>query len=217
MVTPVRESTFKADRVVAYGPEIGPQSEGGIYALSMQSGLITTIAAHTASAGQLAAFRWSSDAKICLVQRIVLDLCMVTDFTTVQRFNLGVRIARSYSASHSGGTAATLTGNNCKKRASYATTLLGDFRIATTTALTTGTQTFDDQPFLTLTSAPPSDGATVHNIPARAVFDGSGPNGPLVLAQNEGFVVSNEILMGAAGTAVLGVSVEWREVESYPQ
>jgi hypothetical protein len=38
---------------------------------------------------------------------------------------------------------------------------------------------------------------------------------PLVLAQNEGFVVTNGIAMGAAGVIRLQVSVEYAETAAY--
>lgn len=199
----------KAARVAVYPPAVDA-ANGGRYRIGASTGLITTIAAHTASAGHIGAFRWGSTTKTCIVDNIRIVASMVTDFTTLQQFRIGARIARSYSASHTGGTQLTLTGNNGKLRTDYATTALTDFSISTTSALTAGTHTIDTQPFLLALSGQPSDGATVGNIPFEAVFDAR-ESGPIVLEANEGIVFSNEILMGAAGTATVGIVVSWRE------
>lgn len=186
-------------------------ANGGRYRFASRTGLITTIAAHTATAGHLVGFRWGSTTKTCLVDYIRLQLCTVTDFTTLQQFAVGARMARSYTASHSGGTTATLTGNNCKMRSSYATTALTAAQVATTAELTAGTHTIDTQPFLVCSTSAPSAGATTDQIPWAVEFNAKTGTGPIILAQDEGFVVSNETLMGAAGTAILAIEVEWRE------
>jgi len=54
-------------------------------------------------------------------------------------------IAKSFSAAGTGGTAATITGNNGKMRTSMGTTLLGEARCASTAALGAGTKTLDSQ------------------------------------------------------------------------
>lgn len=186
-------------------------ANGGRYRIGMRSGLITTIAAHTATAGHLFVFRWGSATKTALVDKIRLQLATVTDFTTLQQFAVGCRMARSYTASHAGGTAATLTGDNCKLRSTYATTGTTDARMATTAELTAGTHVIDTQPILVLSTSAPSAGATTDQVPWANEFNGASCGGPIVLAQDQGFVVSNETLMGAAGTAILAVELEWRE------
>lgn len=186
-------------------------SVGSRFRMTARSGLLTTVAAKTASAGHIAAFRNTSTTKSILVDRVRLDGSVITDFTTLQRLGFGLFIARGYTASHSGGTAQTLTGNNGKLRTSDpAISALGDFRIGDTGALTAGTHTLDAQPVTSADFGVPSDGATVENKALAMEF--SGDNGPIVLAQDEGLVLANMVLMGAAGTVALDLTIDWREV-----
>lgn len=186
-------------------------ASGGRYRMTARTGLATVLSAHTSSAGHFAQFRWGSTTKSAIIERIEIDAAMITDFTTLQRFALAAFFARAFTAAGSGGAALTLTTNNGKLRTSHATTALSEFRVATTADLTAGTHTLDANPFLVAESGQPSDGATVGNNRLGAVFDAK-VNGPIVLAQDEGLVFSNLVLMGAAGTAGIAVTVDWREV-----
>jgi hypothetical protein len=38
---------------------------------------------------------------------------------------------------------------------------------------------------------------------------------PLILAQNEGFIITNDVVMGAVGVIRLQVNIEFAEVTSY--
>lgn len=186
--------------------------EGEHYRLGVASGLITTVAAATASAGHLFAFRWGSSAENAYVNRIHAVWKTVVGFTAAQEIGMDCIRATGYSASHSGGTGVTLTAPNLKKRASFGVSLLTDARYPTTGALTAGTHTFDAQPLMADSAWELAAAATV---PKQAMemdirFEPEF-GGPLVLTQNEGFVIRNSILMGAGGTARLFVMVDWTE------
>ena len=196
-------------RTLELPPSVG--SVGGRFRAAIRSGLLTTIAAKTATLGHVAAFRNASTTKTVLVDRIDLKAAMVTDFTAAQRLALAAYVARAYTAAHTGGTAATLTGNNAKKKTSGPASADVSLRIGTTTALTAGTHTLDAQPFLVAESGQPSAAPTDANLPILASFDGR-EAGPLVLAQDEGIVLANEVLMGAAGTLGLAIEISWREI-----
>lgn len=199
-----------AARVSLQPPQV-IAADGGRYEVVLQTGLATLLSAHTATAGHFGYFRWGSTTKTALIDYVKLQGITVTDFTTFQRFSVSGRIARGYTASGSGGTALTISGNNCKLRTAHATTAATDIRVATTADLTAGTQTIDTQPFISLCIGNASDGATVANLPHAVERDGHS-RGPIILAQDEGLVFSNDILMGAAGTAQLQVTIGWREV-----
>lgn len=187
--------------------------EGTRYRLAQQSGLITVVAAATASAGHLFAFRWSSAAGVCLVHRVRAKWATVAGFTAAQEIGIDLIRATGYSASHTSGTAATLTGVNLKRRQSMAASALADARISATGALTAGTHTFDanamafDSFSELAAAATVAKGQMVVELDAQMDF-----GGPLELATNEGFVIRNTILMGAGGTARLTVEVDWTEV-----
>ena len=187
-------------------------SSGGRYRLSLVSGLLTAVAADNgAGAGILAAFRNSSAAKTILVDKVIAQATMVTDFTTQQRIGLLLKIARAFTANYTGGSAPSLAGNAAKKRTSDPATILGDARIGTTGALGGGTATLDVSPMAAADQGAPADGVAVANLPIELVFNGN-DDGPIILAQNEGLVLTNEVLMGAAGTMGLNVTFEWREI-----
>jgi hypothetical protein len=122
-------------------------------------------------------------------------------------------VARSWSAAGTGGGTATISGNNQNLRTSMGATLLGEARTATTAALGTGTKTLDAQPI-------GNAGGSVANVagavvlPHATLFDAlGGALHPLVLVQNEGFVIRATV--PATGTWTGGFDVVWAEVTSY--
>lgn len=188
----------------------------GAYRICALSGLITTIAAGTGSAGHLFTMRWTHATMLCVVTKLRAKWTTVAGFTAAQEIGMDAYMARSYTADHAGGTAVTLTTNSGKKRASYGTTNMASMRIASTTALTGSSFTLDPHPIAYGGAAELATGAT---IPKTAfsldIVDEATAGHPIVLATNEGIVVRNLILMGAAGTARVGVEVEWLEVDAY--
>lgn len=187
--------------------------EGGRYRLGFQSGLITAVAAASATAGHLFAFRWGSGAGVGLIHRVTARWVTIAGFTAAQEIGLDLIRATGYSASHAGGSPATLTGVNLKRRQSMAASMLTDARGPTTGALTAGTHTLDAQAMAFDSFAELAAGATVGK--GRMLLDMEthvNTGGPMELATNEGFIVRNLIAMGAGGTARLSVEVDWSEV-----
>lgn len=128
--------------------------------------------------------------------------------------------ARSWTAAGSGGTRLVLTGNNCKLRTSMATSLVNDAGISTTGALTVGTKTLDTTD-LTAVQTGIGTGAITTAVDLRildkiSMFDAtSGMNMPLVLAQNEGFVIRTNLIFPATMTWGFSVNTQWAEVASF--
>ena len=92
-------------------------------------------------------------------------------------------------------------------------TLLGAARIASTAALTAGTKTLDSQA-LGQYSAAFGTATSTQWIPQLDLFHADpGGESPLVLAQNEGFVVRATV--PATGTWQFGVTVVWTELADY--
>jgi hypothetical protein len=183
----------------------------GLYRLSMQSGLMTTIAAGSATAGHVFAFRWTSATFIACIHRIKLRWQTTTAFTAAQE--MGFRIFRltGYSAAHTGGTAATLTAPNLKKATRFPVSALADARIGAAAALTAGTHTLDAQEIGGLNFF--SQATAVPDISMVETTIDAGPqlSSFLELVVNEGFIVRNELVMGAAGVGRLLVEVDWIE------
>ena len=89
-----------------------------------------------------------------------------------------------------------------------------DVRISAAAVLTAGTRSLDTQPLgLTYFYAPTTTAGTLLNTTNLISYNLD--DYPLVLQNNEGFVITNQVLMGAGGVGTAYVNVEWFEANSY--
>lgn len=182
----------------------------GAYRLSMATGVM---AAGLAANSEILQFRWTDATRLCVIHKINFE-----GMGSIVAFAAGVAmfratVARAFTVAGTGGAVATITTNNGKMRTSFPTTLLGEFRIATTAALGVGTKVLDAQDI----------GSTVGGVTAVAGI-GIPPDGllqpiagyehPLILAANEGFVVRATVPI--TGTWTAGFTVSWSEAAVYP-
>jgi len=194
----------------ARGPAFAA-STGGAYALSARTG---ALAATIAAAAPLFSFRWTSTTALCIVERIAVTVVIVTNITTSLTAAIEAVVARAFTGSDSSGTAITLSGNNAKKRTDYATSVVGDARIANTSALTAGTRTLDSTAigsvdYVTGTVGP-------NNVLVKtALYSYENSFDPIVLEADEGFVIRNVLTGPADGTWRLAVDVAWVETAAY--
>jgi hypothetical protein len=226
-VVPEVDSTFRALRVSPRPPEIL-----GSYRTANITG---SVAATLAAASTLFSMRWTDASKLFILDYVAVEGLVVGTITTGVVFNLALEIARAFSASDTGGTAVTLTGNNQKMRTSHATSVVGDMRIASTATLTPGTRTIDANPVGLVRGFT----GTVANTPifgnvaaGAAASGGAGPSAadveagmlyrrtadgmyPIVLAQNEGFLIRNPLAGPASGTFNVHVKMAWFEASAY--
>lgn len=198
----------------------------GSYRLVVSTGAVTTIAARTATAGQLFSFLWapaSLTSHQAYIKRVGAKFTLTTAYGTAQETGCDLIIARSYSAGATGATAVDLgstVADTNSPRTAWNTSLMGvagNCRVADAGALTSGTKTFDANPVGVLSGW---SGAIGDKVPL-ATSGGSDDFGdlwnakktgyPLVLADNEGFVIRNLILMGATGVGRWDFLVEWDE------
>jgi hypothetical protein len=201
-----------AQRASIRPPYVG---SNGAYRVCALSGLITGIAAGTASAGHIFAMRWGHATKLCIVTKLRAKWTTVAGFTAAQEIGMDAYIARTYTADHAGGTAVTLTTNSCKKRASYGTTDMTSMRHASTTALTGSSFTLDANPIAYGGASELATGAAVPKTSfSLDIVDDATSGHPIILATNEGIVVRNTVLMGAGGTARVAFEVDWLEVDA---
>jgi hypothetical protein len=208
-------TNFRALRITTRPTDVGAL---GSYRIAAFSGLMTTIAAGTASAGHVFSFRWSDATNLCLVRYLKIRWAVITGFTGAQELAFDAYVARGYSADHGGGTSITLGGNNQKKRTSMGTSLVttaASARIASASALTGSSFTLDANPILVGMGKTLAAGATVQDASFESVLDMTASEYPVVLAQNEGIVARNVVLMGAAGTVRMAVEIVWDEVAAY--
>jgi len=184
----------------------------GSYRMSLLTG---TMAAGLAANSEVFQFRWTDASRFCVVTSVLWDgLSGSATAFTAGFGKVDMLVARSFTADGSGGTAATVTGNNQKMRTSgMGATLLGSARIASTAALGTGTKTLDSQA-VGQYSAAFGTATSTQWIPQIDLFHADpGGESPLILAQNEGFVVRATV--PATGTWQGGVTVCWTELTSY--
>lgn len=201
-VVPEVDSTFRTLRV-----SLRPAEIIGYYSVSGASGALTGVAA----AGPVFSFR-NTGANLILVRRVTIGFVTTTAFTTAQGLDYQIFRANSFTASDSGGTALFTAGQNKHRNSFTNVTSAPDIRIASTAALTAGTRTLETAG---MGIAGGSSTAVGTSMAITDMLEQDSGDYPLVLAQNEGFVILNGILMGAAGVIRLQVSVEYAEASSY--
>lgn len=180
---------------------------GGCFRITSKSG---TMAAGLAASAPIYSFRWPSSTMLAIVRRIRL-----TAWSLGTGFAAGVAIfdllaARSWTVADTGGVVDTITTNNGKLRSAMASTALSEIRHSSTATLTAGTRTLDAQAidfFLANVTTATNTGFVQ---PAMKLFEASQFDHPLVLAQNEGFVI--QATVPATGTWQFGITPEWDEV-----
>lgn len=186
----------------------------GSYAKTLSSG---TMAAGLGAAAPVFSLRYTPTVtgSIAVIKRVTLTASAGGTAFTAGTAQFSLFAARAFTASDSGGTAATLTGNNGKLRTSFATTSMGDIRIASTATLTAGTRTLDTDALAGfLVFVPPTSTNYALVAPNSLLFDPKNAGDtPLMLANNEGFVV--EATVPATGTWDFSIFVEWDEYSQY--
>lgn len=178
------------------------------------SGLSGTMAAGLAANAEVFQFRWVDATRLCVVTSVLWDGLSGSATAFAAGFaKVDMVVARSWTADGSGGTTLTLAGNNQKMRSSMNTTLIGGSRIASTAALSAGTKTLDTQA-VGQYSAAIGTATSTQWIPQFDLFHADpGGESPLILSQNEGFVVRATV--PATGTWQFGVTVCWTELTAY--
>jgi hypothetical protein len=183
----------------------------GAYGVSLGSGVM---AAGLAAGAEVFQFRWAHASQLACITRVTMWAGGIGGFTAgVCRFDLA--IARGWTADGSGGTPATMTGNNGKKRSSYATSAVGAIRVASTAALGSGTKALDAQALASVGASTLGSASAGDKLvgPVAELFRYEGTNHPILLAANEGLVIRATV--PAAGTWSFGVTVEWSELTAF--
>jgi hypothetical protein len=200
------DPTMLAARISERPPEIL-----GAYGMGLTSGALTGVAA----GGTVFSFRWApaTTTQLCMVRRIEIGFSTTTAFTTAQSLQYSLQIARQWTASDTGGTAAAFTQTNTGKFRTVMPTSAfaggGQIMIATTGANTAGTRTLDTQAIAFTQGSSTAVATTMLNNPIHQHQPG---DYPIIFAANEGFIINNVQAMGAAGVINLTVNVEWMEL-----
>lgn len=204
-----------------------PVGAGGAYRLAMQSGIM---AASLAANAEIYQFRYVTGAsRVCLIHGVsisaaVLTLPAISTTVLTGPFQVVGTIARGWTVAGSGGTRASLAGNNSKLRTGHTTSEVNDAGISSTAALTAGTKTLDTSNFASvvgnaggvLTAVGVVGSAQF--IPTKNLLGEfiAGMAFPMILANQEGFVLRNgATAFPATLTWNFSVEVIWSEVDGF--
>jgi hypothetical protein len=157
------------------------------------------------------AFRWPAPTMLALIWKVKITAWSVTAFAGgFVAFN--IYAARNYTAIGTGGLTADLTGNNNKLRTSMASSG-ASIAYANTGGLAPGTRTLDTAPLDSWIAPATAAGVPFLDSP-MTIFDKQvGEQHPLLLAQNEGFVITAKVPND--GTWSFGVTTRWDEVANF--
>jgi len=167
----------------------------------------------TQAAGSLVfSLRWTDPDTFLRIDKLKLRAIQNVAATATIFPRYDAWIARNWTVSDTAG--AALTPNSGKKNIKQPNTKIatGDMRgsISLAAGLTSGTKTLDTHPILTLntnlTITTPNPAVYSNDLELEA------GEYPFVLKQNEGLVILNENLFGAAGQAELLVELAWTEI-----
>jgi len=214
-IAEVDGANHRALRVVNKPLDVGAL---GHYRLSMASGSISPA---QAANNEFFQFRWTDSTRLAVIHKILVSAGANVAATAAGLVTLEATVARSWSAAGTGGTVATITGNNQKVRTSMGTTLLGEARIITAAALGAGTKTLDSQGIgnvlIGIGTGALTTSADLNLFQKTDLLEmDSNEPYPIVLAQNEGFVIKNgATVWPATMTWGLGVTVIWAEIAAY--
>ncbi len=189
----------------------------GYYRQSVTTGATTSLG----TPWLLFSFRWGAANTLALIQSVsVSAMVTTTSANSQQTVPLQMSVARSFTASDSGGTALTpfVATNNQKQRAVMGSSLVTDMRVATTTTMTAGTRTLDTNPIgwvMGNLAASAAAGAYVLNPGTYLYVRDQSDQHPLVLAANEGFVVAGTSNTPATTTIAFTFTVQWGELPAF--
>jgi hypothetical protein len=177
------------------------------------------MAAGIAGASPIFSLRYAptiNSTSLMLVKKILFTVSTLGTAFTAGSALFEAFALRNYTVADTGGGSLTLgtAVTSGRLRTSHQICGVTDFRISATATLTAGTQTADTNAFA----------STIIAIPATTVsyailandypmFRAEPGEHPLVLANNEGFVIRATV--PATGTWSASVKVAWDEVASY--
>lgn len=196
------DATFKSLRTT-----VRPAEGLGFYSWGAVSGALTAVAAN----GPVFSFR-NTGPNLAIVRKVMVGFVTTTAFTTAQGLTYSLIKANAFTASDSGGTALFTAGANKHRNSFTNWSSAPDVRISSTGALTAGTRTLETVGIGVVGGTSNGVGTSMQGF---RMFDQDTGDYPLVFAQNEGFIITNLIAMGALGVIQLHVNIEVAETTSY--
>lgn len=196
----------------------------GHYQVAVLTG---TMAAGIAANAEILQFRWTDATRYAVIKEVsIQSLNSLTAFAAGFG-QVDLTLARGFSAAGTGGGTVTLTTDEAQLRTSMGTSLVGEIRLATTAALTAGTKTLDtnrlsycrfqvdataNKILVGASGASATSGQIVQDFKLWNCDIANGEY-PIVLAQNEGFVI--RVTVPATGTWTAYLKIKWAEVTAF--
>lgn len=207
------EATHRAARTTIRPMEVGLR---GAYSLGCLTGLLP---AALGANSEIFQFRWTHASFLCLLRSIRISASVSTTmFAAGVPVQIESRIARTWSADGTGGTAIVMSSANTnKKRTDHALSALSDtaVRVASTAALGAGTKTLDTNAFGSCMAGGPITASLNGTIiaPGSYLWQRDTPDEyPVLFETNEGFVI-RVVAVPATGTWMASVQIEWAEID----
>lgn len=177
-------------------------SSGGCFHVTGKS---TTMAAGLVGGSTIFTFLNPSATLLAAVRKVKLSAWSLTSTFNLGTATFDMMIARSFTAIDTGGAAVT----GLKLRNSMAAPTC-QIVCATTAALTAGTRTLSGNPIESFSVTVPVSANNAFTSSPMKMLDKAQGEHPLMLAQNEGFVI--QATLPGAGTWGFAACVEWDEV-----
>jgi len=203
--------SYRANRVSTYPHDMGKL---GHYVAAPSTG---TMSAGLPSSSDIVQFRWANSSAEAVIYSIRITGLRCSTAFAVGDIDFTLQFARTWTADGSGGATVSTSGDRQKLDTRFGTSLVGGFRIATTTTLANGTRALDLTPLGEakthssggVSSAIPIIGNIL--VPNPILFKANVANGesPIILSASEGFVIKATV----PGTGVwqVGFEIKWAE------
>jgi hypothetical protein len=186
---------------------------GGMYQHSSLSG---AMAAGLGAASSIYAFQWPSSSLLGIIRRVSIAAWTLGTGFTAGLAEFDMFVARDFTAQDTGGVSANMAGNSSKLRTSMATSSANIVH-SSTAALAlahTNSRVDDPAPIGRWIVAAPTGTNTPFNATPVKLFEKLQGEHPLVLAQNEGFVILATV--PATGLWSFVITPEWDEIPASP-
>lgn len=180
-----------------------------------------TIGAALAANSELFQFRFLSGTKTwALVEKVIFDgLGIVAVATATGPVGFQMVPARAWTVAGSGGTRIAVSGDNLQMETAIGNSQVNDMGIATTGALTVGTKTLDANGIGQAIGGVGTGAVTIYGptsiVATQPLFNMAEAGQPLVLANQEGFIIKTTHVGPTALTYIAGFTVQWREVTAF--
>lgn len=198
-----------------------PFARADYYSVAVQTG---AVGAGASANSEILQFRWTNTNYMAAITEVSLTGVIATTAFAAGAITFKMTTSRAFTASGSGGTALEFGGDSNVDNAALRTTMsdsrVASFRIASTAALTAGTQVLEANDIGQITThssggvgaATPIVGSIY--LPITTLFKADQKTGhyPLVLAADEGFVVRATV--PGTGVWIAGLLVRWAEVDT---